>query len=485
MLIGNIGAVIAARRASRTPTARDYVQSGLIAMWDGSNNAGWGMHSANSPVWRNLIDSGADLVLESSKTSWGTDCLVCTGGEEDRTSQKCAVLDKVYDSAKTIEVVLQLKSKWSGHSSAANSYKANQTIVRVGHTGTSSSSRGYEITCPLVDGFAYKTIGLSLATDGYTLGVVDFEQYFGQKVSLNTLCRDDVGYINGTRVTPYTGIARVADHGTQTSVGCISGEVYSIRIYDRALTAAEVAHNYKIDVARFGLPKPWKNPYITDGLVAMWDGEWNVGGGLPHDPAAAVWKDICGNYDATFNGDMANAVWDDKFVTVSGADLYFGTSTYIPCIAVDNVFTVEITAKGGQTGARTAVFGVPTSSVGGMEIVGHEWWSGMLVHSRYNCNPELKITFPGKTVDDVIHTVRTQGLVDGEFISICGEDEQKLSCTLRKNYNLNGAHVSICGARDGRNSPRSVYCARVYNRVLSAAEIAANYAVDKERFNLA
>ena len=24
----------------------------------------------------------------------------------------------------------------------------------------------------------------------------------------------------------------------------------------------------------------WINPYITDGLIAMWDGEWNAGGGL-------------------------------------------------------------------------------------------------------------------------------------------------------------------------------------------------------------
>ena len=24
---------------------------------------------------------------------------------------------------------------------------------------------------------------------------------------------------------------------------------------------------------------PWKNPYITDGLISMWDGQWNVGGG--------------------------------------------------------------------------------------------------------------------------------------------------------------------------------------------------------------
>ena len=35
----------------------------------------------------------------------------------------------------------------------------------------------------------------------------------------------------------------------------------------------------------------WVNPYVTDGLVAMWDGEWNAGGGV-HDPNAMVWKNL-------------------------------------------------------------------------------------------------------------------------------------------------------------------------------------------------
>ena len=33
------------------------------------------------------------------------------------------------------------------------------------------------------------------------------------------------------------------------------------------------------------------NPYVTDGLVLFFDGEWNAGFGV-HDPAATVWKDL-------------------------------------------------------------------------------------------------------------------------------------------------------------------------------------------------
>jgi hypothetical protein len=36
--------------------------------------------------------------------------------------------------------------------------------------------------------------------------------------------------------------------------------------------------------------------YVQDGLVAMWDGEWNAGRGT-HDPNATVWKDLVNNTD--------------------------------------------------------------------------------------------------------------------------------------------------------------------------------------------
>lgn len=58
----------------------------------------------------------------------------------------------------------------------------------------------------------------------------------------------------------------------------------------------------------------WVNPYITDGLVAMWDGEWNAGGGV-HDASATVWKDIVGNTDLNVR---SSPIWGDQFCTMQG-----------------------------------------------------------------------------------------------------------------------------------------------------------------------
>ena len=43
-------------------TAKDYVQDGLIAMWDGIENAGWGVHDTNATVWKDLV-GGNDATL--------------------------------------------------------------------------------------------------------------------------------------------------------------------------------------------------------------------------------------------------------------------------------------------------------------------------------------------------------------------------------------------------------------------------------------
>ena len=53
----------------------------------------------------------------------------------------------------------------------------------------------------------------------------------------------------------------------------------------------------------------WSNPYVTDGLIAMWDGEWNVGPGK-HNPNATTWKDLAGscNLDVTIGTWIKNGL---------------------------------------------------------------------------------------------------------------------------------------------------------------------------------
>ena len=59
------------------PTARDYVQDGLVAMWDGIENAGWGVHDTTIVGRRNLIGNG-DIAL-SYPHEWDVRTLINYG----------------------------------------------------------------------------------------------------------------------------------------------------------------------------------------------------------------------------------------------------------------------------------------------------------------------------------------------------------------------------------------------------------------------
>ena len=53
------------------PTARDYVQDGLVAMWDGEWNAGDGIRNVFLPVIKDITGSGRDLIFGNIEYDFG------------------------------------------------------------------------------------------------------------------------------------------------------------------------------------------------------------------------------------------------------------------------------------------------------------------------------------------------------------------------------------------------------------------------------
>ena len=76
------------RGGAKLPTARDYVQDGLIAMWDGIENAGWGQHEDSPIVWKDLTNSGYDFTHLDSINRWTADSAVFTGTSGKSYPQK-------------------------------------------------------------------------------------------------------------------------------------------------------------------------------------------------------------------------------------------------------------------------------------------------------------------------------------------------------------------------------------------------------------
>ena len=230
----------------RTPTAKDYVQDGLVAMWDGIENAGWGIHDANATVWKDLIrDIDAAYSIASEIPNWGTDCWRSVSSGDGRIFRTIYPDLAGYDGH-TVEIVASKNTAARGVIIGSYAY-SDETGGSAGKNFewyTSSSFRAFYDAHP----------DMVTNANEFPIGV---RSYFATVKDGN-----EYKVIKGNGDVIGTGTGNVQLRGTHCSLGCdnrtgymcLNGDICAIRIYSRALTAAEIAAKYAIDKARFGLP---------------------------------------------------------------------------------------------------------------------------------------------------------------------------------------------------------------------------------------
>lgn len=217
-----------------------------------------------------------------------------------------------------------------------------------------------------------------------------------------------------------------------------------------------------------GAPTPWQNPYITDGLVAMWDGEWNAGGGV-HDATATTWADLAGSVgDAVFN--RTGATFGDMAVNFNNTTSRLQSPVY----SISNmVLTMELVAR--RTGG---------ASRGEIGALWENPWFGINLR-----NANVRFTF-GTDIDYYRNVSEAQTYT---LIRYSGDNRFYAGATLLGTSNLgitpmNTGKLGIGAWQSSVSSITKVsgdiYSIRLYSRALTAAEVAANYAVDAARFGL-
>ena len=224
MLINLRNALMAGKR---TPTAKDYVQSGLVAMWDGIENAGWGTHNASATKWKDLVGN-YDFNLNYSTTIYSNH-IYCDGRQS--AGDTGALIDV---PAVTIEIVAQ--------------YLSSSVNTAIFMTGGNNSSYYTEV-------FAISASNTSFIFSYHNVDWKDTVVHSWSKNLGNTDCYKD-GVNIGTKGNATLDVSSARGYigriGGTGNVGC-QCRIYSIRLYSRALTAEEIAANYAIDKARFGL----------------------------------------------------------------------------------------------------------------------------------------------------------------------------------------------------------------------------------------
>jgi hypothetical protein len=209
----------------------------------------------------------------------------------------------------------------------------------------------------------------------------------------------------------------------------------------------------------------WTNPYITDGLVAMWDGEWNAGGGV-HDANATVWKDLSGtgNDLKLMNGAHFDA---NSLITATRNRLSALLSTTLPYA------TIEICAfyDASRDSSQLVCFGNRVDNQRMMCCAPSSIQCYNGTHVITVSQSKSKRTWAATYSDTAMP------YIDGQLAT--GTVSANSWSSRAGTFGLSGADNYTLW-----NFVGNYYCVRLYSRALTAAEIANNYAIDKARFNL-
>ena len=212
------------------PTARDYVQDGLLGMWDAIENVGWGQHDSSSRTWVDIV-GGNNLSLVDSFV-FDDASLIMTPPESGYATLSRAT------TWRTAEVVFRAQAP-VGQCVISPNRNGDRWMIEYQEgrfdTGNINNPNNIRVGAGYLPG-SYAHVGFTKDANGNTTA----------------------GFYNGAPANDgiyndWFGQGSKNFGGTLLNNRYFRGEFFSVRMYTRELTAAEVAANYTVDKARFGL----------------------------------------------------------------------------------------------------------------------------------------------------------------------------------------------------------------------------------------
>lgn len=202
----------------------DYVQDGLVLLLDGIRNTRSG-HSTSTNVWEDLSGNNYDVTMknitinENNMYFSGDTSIMYSSNNIDAVS---------------VEMVLELEESPQGE----------QYIASFGSL--------------------YKILAWSPNVKGFSLGHGKkryLVENLYKKNSISVQYSPDAMYLNSKKLensvvsTSWSAVTKYPFMISAYSSGYykLKGKIYSIRVYNRALTQDEINHNYEMDKKRFGI----------------------------------------------------------------------------------------------------------------------------------------------------------------------------------------------------------------------------------------
>lgn len=231
---------ISAHGAEIATTIDRYVQDGLIACWDGIENAGIGIHSGTTNIWKDLVGS-RDLTLTANGSWSGAGNALIVSGYSAYASEGAPAY-------KTIEVVYRMTSTsgrilfWSGNDTTR--WVLFDTNGTTGYFDGRTPAVASKKVAWTFDSSAIRTMSATYNDSGIVEAVYGNGEDHSSDGTHSNYWNPGVSKMAIGNRSPSGGKNFNSAHNW-------SGEVYAIRLYDRQLTNAEIAANHNVDVVRF------------------------------------------------------------------------------------------------------------------------------------------------------------------------------------------------------------------------------------------
>ena len=369
--------------------------------------------------------------------------------------------------------------------------------------------------------FNHSNLGFVIQQDSTTLNTFYFAYHNGSGYEItptitlptNTWCQlvfvksgtSTIGYLNSVNTISYTGSANIASTVLNLALGRwlggggreFNGKISNTKLYNRALTAAEITQNYNALQSRYGLASvtatqmPVVQRQQSSGTLLV-NGEFDEFTGAPivdsglklwldsaqttsYPGSGTTWTDLSGNGN---NGTLINGVGFDG--SNGGGLVFDGSNDYVD-LNTNNIIT-------GTNPFTFSCFYTITAFNGGGEIFGN-YGTGyttnyLWISGEYGAYLDGAVYFPGAPLSaGTYHMAVTRD--SGGAVILYKNGVQVNSGTLAnsiavgQNFRL-GADVNIPGERlNGK-----IYNQMVYNRALTTDEITTNFNALRNRYGI-
>ena len=221
----------------------------------------------------------------------------------------------------------------------------------------------------------------------------------------------------------------------------------------------------------------WENPYVTDGLVAMYDGEWNAGGGK-HDARLQGWMNLVTMTLSPYSKKNETPNWQSKsWRSISSTDEKFFEASF-PDIRNANTVEVVVSKFTDDRGVIIGSYGMPSSNGVSFERFNS---NGYKFRAYYNGNPQLfsdREIFP---LNQIKYYAAVQSGDNSRIYNGAGTQVGANTSNARS-FTASPARIGTDSRTTTMCWNGEIYAIRIYSRALTTAEIKSNYSIDAARF---